>query len=237
MRRAGAGHRLGDDLDQRDAGAVVVDERVVGAVDAPGRPDVGVLAGVLLEVHPLDADPTSGRRPRRRDSRRCTAARHTARSGSSSACPGRSSSCGRTGTTCDRAVQRQPDADRRLDRLLVGDRQRAGQTEADRAGLRVRLGAELGRAPAEHLGGGPSSTCVSRPMTGSYRAGRPRRSGSLAQLRDARQHRFDGRLERGGDAVAPLVGLGRRHDLQPDRADPRTGRKIWLKCERLFKSS
>ena len=56
--RAGAGHRLGDHLDQRDAGPVVVDQRVVGAVDpAGGAADVQRLAGVLLEVDPLDADP------------------------------------------------------------------------------------------------------------------------------------------------------------------------------------
>ena len=56
--RADAGHRLGDDLDQRDAGPVVVHERLGRAVDAAGgAADVQRLAGVLLEVHPLDADP------------------------------------------------------------------------------------------------------------------------------------------------------------------------------------
>ena len=56
--RPGAGDRLGDDLDQRDAGPVVVDQRLGGAVDpAGGAADVQGLAGVLLQVHPLDADP------------------------------------------------------------------------------------------------------------------------------------------------------------------------------------
>jgi hypothetical protein len=56
--RPGAGDRLGDDLDQRDAGPVVVDQRVVGAVDpAGGAADVQRLAGVLLQVHPLDLHP------------------------------------------------------------------------------------------------------------------------------------------------------------------------------------
>ena len=44
------------DLHQRDAGAVVVDERVVGLVDATAAADVQRLAGVLLEVRALDAD-------------------------------------------------------------------------------------------------------------------------------------------------------------------------------------
>ena len=41
---------------QRHAGAVVVDERVVGVVDATAAADVQRLAGVLLEVRALDAD-------------------------------------------------------------------------------------------------------------------------------------------------------------------------------------
>src|SRR5699024_11368336 len=46
--------RLGDDLDQRHAGAVVIDLGVGRAVDAPGgAADVGVLAGVLLHVGAL----------------------------------------------------------------------------------------------------------------------------------------------------------------------------------------
>ena len=50
--------RLGDDLDQGDAGPVVVDQRVLRAVDAPGgAADVQRLAGVLLHVGALDLDP------------------------------------------------------------------------------------------------------------------------------------------------------------------------------------
>ena len=44
------------DLHERDAGAVVVDERVVGVVDATATADVRGLAGVLLHVRALDAD-------------------------------------------------------------------------------------------------------------------------------------------------------------------------------------
>ena len=51
----GAVDQLGDDLDERHAGAVVVDERVLGALDATGRAaDVRELAGVLLHVGALD---------------------------------------------------------------------------------------------------------------------------------------------------------------------------------------
>ena len=54
----GALDRLGDDLHQRDAGPVVVDERVLGAVNPAGRAaDVQRLAGVFFQVHPLDGDP------------------------------------------------------------------------------------------------------------------------------------------------------------------------------------
>ena len=54
----------------------------------------------------------------------------------------------------DVAVQRQPDADGRLDGGLVEHRQRTGQPQAHRAHLGVGLGAELVGAPAEHLGRG-----------------------------------------------------------------------------------
>ena len=44
-----------DDLDERHARAVVVDERPLGAVDASAAAEVGRLAGVLFEVRALDA--------------------------------------------------------------------------------------------------------------------------------------------------------------------------------------
>src|SRR5699024_7489850 len=54
----GAGDGLGDDLQQRDPGTVVVDVGVAGPVDtAGGAAHVGGLAGVLLHVHPLDLHP------------------------------------------------------------------------------------------------------------------------------------------------------------------------------------
>ena len=51
----GAQVGLGDDLRERGAAAVEVDDRGIGAVDAPGGADVHELGGVLLEVHAVDA--------------------------------------------------------------------------------------------------------------------------------------------------------------------------------------
>src|SRR5450631_149883 len=51
----------------------------------------------------------------------------------------------------DAAVQRQPDANGRLDRNRVGHRQRAWQAETRRAGVRVGWRTEGGGTPAEHL--------------------------------------------------------------------------------------
>ena len=137
---AGAGDRAGDDLDQRDAGPVVVDQRVVGAVDAPGgATDVQVLAGVLLQVHPLDLHAVGLAVDL--DVQVPGGAQRLVVLGGLEAlgdvrvevvlpgepAPGR-----------DPAAEREPDPDRRLDRRRVGHRQRAGQAQADRAGLRVR---------------------------------------------------------------------------------------------------
>ena len=47
---------LGDDLDQRGAAAVEVDQRGAGAVDPARLADVDQLRRVLLEVDAVDAD-------------------------------------------------------------------------------------------------------------------------------------------------------------------------------------
>ena len=171
----GARDRLGDDLDQRDAGAVVVDERVVGAVDAAGRAaHVGGLAGVLLQVDALDLDP-DGLAVHLDVEVAVEAERLVvlARSGSSSACPDRSSSSGRTGTT-RRSSSSAPGRSGSSTRSpRVDHRQRTGQRQAHRADLGVRLGAERRRAAAEHL----RSRCPAR--RGSP-APSPARSGSSA---------------------------------------------------------
>ena len=145
---------LGDDLDQRDACAVVVDQRVIGAVDAAGgAPDVEGLSGVLLHVRALDLDAERlsveldlgpavvgdrlvvlrGLEVLRHVRVEVVLAREPAPGG-------------------DLAVERQADADGRLDGGGVDDRKRAGEPQADRAHLRVRLGPERGGAAAEHLG-------------------------------------------------------------------------------------
>ncbi len=152
--------RLGDDLDERDAGAVVVDEGVVGAVDATGgAAQVRRLAGVLLHVGALDLD------PERQDAlvgldvdvepaveadrlvvlRRLEVLRHVR---VEVVLPREAAPLG------DLAVQRQPDPHRRLHRRAVERGQRARQPQAGRAGLRVGRRAELRGAAAEHLRGG-----------------------------------------------------------------------------------
>src|SRR6476620_7082039 len=68
----------------------------------------------------------------------------------------------------DLALQRCRDHQRGADRLLIGRRERARMTQANRAGVGVRLVAEGRRAAAEHLGPGESWTWISSPMTASY---------------------------------------------------------------------
>ncbi len=136
------------DLHERDAGAVVVDQRVIGFVDAPAASDVDGLAGVLLHVRALDADTESVDLERSVDADRLVVLadlivlRHV-----------------RVEVVLpvehravrDRALQRLADAQRELHRPLAEHRQRAGQPQAHRADVRVGLGAELVLARAEQL--------------------------------------------------------------------------------------
>jgi hypothetical protein len=64
-------------------------------------------------------------------------------------------------------AHRQAEADGALDRAAVHHRQRAGQRQVDRAGLRVGRGAEGGGAPLKILLRVDSWAWVSRPMTTS----------------------------------------------------------------------
>ena len=96
---------------------------------------------------------SSGRRAGRR--RRCIAADRTGSAGSSSACPGRSSSCGPTSRlAASGSPSMSPASTVPLDRGAVEDRHGAGQAEADRASIGVRVGAIFCRAGAEHLAAG-----------------------------------------------------------------------------------
>ena len=218
---AGARDRLGDDLDQRDAGAVVVDERVVRAVDAAGgAADVQRLAGVLLHVGALDLDAEGlavdldvgpalegdrlvvlrGLEVLRHVRVEVVLPREPA--------PLR-----------DLAVQRQPDPDRRLHRLAVDHRHRAGQARgrSGRSGCSARRRRSPGsrrtswcwcsarRAPR---GPSPGRTPRARRRT---RAARPSSSGHrLVQLLGIEQRAapllLEQRLERRAHAVEPVVG-------------------------------
>src|SRR5690348_15931052 len=64
----------------------------------------------------------------------------------------------------------------------------------------------------------PNSTCVSRPMTGSYFASTSSYdSVVMSELRNACKDGRGGRLEGGGDLEAPVVLERGCHDLQSDR--------------------
>ena len=138
---------LRDDLDQRRAGAVEVDQRRSRLVDPARGRIVDQLRGVLLEVHAVDpdvAEPPSGRQReveladlvglRVVGIEVVLAVKDRARG--------------------DLAAERQRDLDREADRLLVGRGQGAGVGETDRAGVDVRVVAERELAAAEHLRAG-----------------------------------------------------------------------------------
>ncbi len=142
--------RLGDDLDERHAAAVVVDVRLAPRVR---KSLVQGLAGIFLHVHARDAD-TGG----------------PARGGrvfDHAAGRQRLLVLGDLITLGEirvevvlprehrRLVDPAPERERRLDRLVHGravqNGQRARQAEADWADVRVRRRAELGAAAAEDL--------------------------------------------------------------------------------------
>jgi len=150
--RSGADDRLGHDLDERDPGAVVVDEGVVGTVDASGgSTGMGQLAGVLLHVDALDLDPEVARAVVGLDrdiepaveAQRLVVLADLVVLGhvrievvlAREPAPLR-----------DAAVERQAHADRRLHGCAVDDGHRPGKTEAYRADLRVGIGTEGRRA-------------------------------------------------------------------------------------------
>src|SRR4051794_17624230 len=154
---AGAGHGPRDDLDERDAGAVVVHQRVRSTVDPSGRSaDVEGLPGVLLEMHALDLHAVglslqldvevavdAERLVVLRD---LVVLRHVGIE---------VVLAGEPAPRRDAAVEREPDPDGVVDRLLVRHRKAAGKTETDRADLRVGLSPDLRRTAAEQLGRRP----------------------------------------------------------------------------------
>ena len=149
--------RLGNNLHQRRAGAVEIDQR--------GIAEVGGLGHVLLEVDAVEADLFSGigdlfpvvggvavlvkrdlaaEAERQFHLRGLIVLRHV-RIEVVLAVPLRDFR--------GRAMDHQSGDERLLDRRAVEHRQRAGQAEADRACVGVRLVAKRGAAGAEHLGG------------------------------------------------------------------------------------
>ena len=143
----GAHVGLGDDLGERRAAAVEVDDARVGAVDAPAGADVDQLGGVLLEVHAMNAHLGE----------RAAAAQGLVVLGDLVA-------LGQVGIEVVLAVEdragRELGAEREADHqpevhgARVGDGKAAGESEADRAGVRVGRVAEGQLAAAEHLRGG-----------------------------------------------------------------------------------
>ena len=152
---AGALDRLGDDLDQRHAGAVVVHQRVVRALDAAGgAAHVGQLAGVLLHVGAFDLD-AEHRAVGELDVQVAVVRDGLVVLGGLEVLrgvrvevvlPGEAAGLG------DLAVQRQADLDRGLDRGLVHHRQHAGHAEVHLVDVGVGLVAEDVRCGGEHLG-------------------------------------------------------------------------------------
>ena len=146
---AGADVGTRHDLHQRHAGTVEVDQRIVTAVDATGgAADVRALAGVLLQVGPFHADA------------------HTARQVEMTVCVD-----GDVVLTdlvrlrhvrvevvlavedarLDAAVQREADAHRKFDCVLVQHGQSTGECERDGVDVGVRLVTEPVRRGTEEL--------------------------------------------------------------------------------------
>ena len=147
--------RLGDDLNQRHTGTVVVDQRVVGAFDtAVGATHVGVLAGVVLDVRALDRHAEHGAVFQLDVQvavavgglvvlRDLVVARHVRVEVVLT---------GELAPLGDFAVQGQTQLDGVIDGGLVDHRQASRQTEAHRGQLGVRLATELDVGRAEQLG-------------------------------------------------------------------------------------
>src|SRR5581483_6979512 len=145
--------RLGDDLDERRAAAVEVDEGAGRADDpAAGAGDVDGSRRVLLEVRSNDADGVIA--PVVRDDEAPAGAERRVVLGDlvplgqvriEVVLPVED------GARRDLAAEREAELHRPLDRLPVRDRERARVGEADRAGVRVLRVAEARLAAAEHL--------------------------------------------------------------------------------------
>ena len=201
--------RLGDDLEQRGAGAVEVDDR------GP-------------------TSPRCGRRPRRRASssrrpppgaraRSTSTPRGRARAPGAQrfvvlgdlvrlrACRDRSSSSGPTSRARGSRSPAPAHADRLVDGLAVRDRQHPGVRQADRADVGVRRVAVAVQAAAEHLRLVGSWTWISRPITGSQSVTPPPPAAAAAPGRTRAPARSRGRRQQA------VLGEGGADDLEADR--------------------
>ena len=146
----GADVGTADDLDQRHAGPVEVDQRVVAAMDAAtAAADVRRLAGVLFQVGSLDTDAdAAGQVEPSVDADRLVVLADLVRLGH----VGIEVVLAGEGRAPHRAVERQTQPHRQLDRLTVEHRQRTRQAERDRIDVGVRLVAEPVWRRREELG-------------------------------------------------------------------------------------
>jgi len=160
--------RLGDDLDERNAGAIVVDVRPLGGI---GEPFVQRLAGVLFHVHARDADACAlgtlqldeaGRRQRLVVLRDLIALRKVR---IEVVLPREDR------PRVDAAAQRERGARGQIDRPPVQHRQRARQPEADGTDVRVRRRPEARGTPAEDFGLGEELRVDLEPDDGFVRHG------------------------------------------------------------------
>ena len=142
---------MADDLDQGDAAPVIIQQGITGAQDPGGR--MNGLAGLLLEMDPDDADlfyyavRRNLQKPVSTD--RQVILGYLIRLGEVGIEVLLTVELGIGG---DLTVQCHAGLDRKGEGLAVKHWKNAGETHADRAGLRIRLLAELGAAAAEDLG-------------------------------------------------------------------------------------
>ncbi len=218
--RRGADVGGGHDLDERHAGPVVVDEGVVGVVDATAAADVRRLAGVFFHMGTLDAYPAvvGQLQPAVDIDGRVVLADLIV--------------LGHVRVEVilaveqrrpDLAVERQPDAHGELHGAHVEHGERAGQAEAHRADVGVGLVAEGVAAPAEQLGLGVELAVDLEPddrLPGCL--GRSVGSAHAARTRGGARGRGPG-LEHRRDLEHDGLAQGGGEDLHPDGQPARIG--------------
>ena len=194
---------LGDDLAQRRAAAVVVDDRGVGAVDPARLADVDELRRVLLEVDPVQPHVAQ---PAARGRSGC----RTGRSGSSWPGRDRSSSCGGRSTA---ARSRSPSARPIISAKCTACALTTGSVPGrprQTGQVRVFGGSpKLSSQPQNIFVRVSSWTWISRPMTGSQLGHRGCLHGASRKSIAA--------LERVGGVEQRVLAERRAGELEADR--------------------